>query len=292
MAQPWVAIQRNPRSGSGPRRQVLLELINRLKFHGIRPRLYSQREKLTERLEIERHRDDLVCLVGAGGDGTADDLINRFPGLPLAVLPLGTENLLAKYLKVPRSGKFVADMIAAGHTRHFDLATIGERRFALMAGFGFDADIVHRLHEQRGGHITHLSYIGPIFQVFRRYRFPEMRFFVDDATTPLKASLAMIVNLPSYAMGLPLAANADGHDGLLDIRLFRPRSRRQLVSMLLSVVRRCHENRPDVECIRATSVRIECDEPVPVQVDGDPAGTAPTEVRVLPSALKAFVPAS
>ncbi|WP_166826846.1 diacylglycerol/lipid kinase family protein [Thalassoroseus pseudoceratinae] len=291
MAQPWVAIQRNPRSGSGPRRKVLLELIARLKYHGLRPRLYSRREKLTERLEIERDQDDLVCIVGAGGDGTADDLINRFPGLPLAVLPLGTENLLAKYLKVPCSGKFVADMIAAGHTKHFDLATIGDRRFALMAGFGFDADIVHRLHAQRGGHITHLSYVRPIFDVFRRYSFPEMRFFIDDATTPLTASVAMIVNLPSYAMRLPLAADADGHDGLLDIRLFRPKSRRQLVSMFLSVVRCRHEKRDDVECIRATSVRIECDEPIPAQVDGDPAGLAPAEVRVLPSALKAFVPA-
>ncbi len=42
MKRPWVAIQRNPRSGAGPRARILLELIAELKKHGLRPHLFSK----------------------------------------------------------------------------------------------------------------------------------------------------------------------------------------------------------------------------------------------------------
>jgi diacylglycerol kinase family enzyme len=286
MSQPWVAIQRNPRSGSGRRRRLLYDLVSELRRHGLRPRLYTRRDRLDERLDVERHRDDLVCIVAAGGDGTVGDLINRFPGVPLALFPLGTENLLARHLGVRACGRTVAAMIAAGQTRRFDLGLIGERRFALMAGFGFDAEIVHRLDARRTGTISHLAYLGPIWDAVRDYRFPEMRFYPDDAADPLTASVAFIVNLPAYAMRLPLAAGADGHDGQFDVRLFRPQSRRELVRDFLQVARGCHESDPRVACFRTTRLRIESDVSVPVQVDGDPAGTTPAEIRMLPSALE------
>lgn len=50
MKRPWVAIQRNPTSGTGTRRGVLLELIRELKRHGIRPRLFASRERMQAKL--------------------------------------------------------------------------------------------------------------------------------------------------------------------------------------------------------------------------------------------------
>jgi diacylglycerol kinase family enzyme len=290
MSQPWVAIQRNPRSGSGRRRRLLFDLVAELRRHGLRPRLYTRRDRLNERLDVERHRDDLVCIVAAGGDGTVGDLINRFPGIPLALFPLGTENLLARHVGVRACGRTVAAMIAAGRMRRFDLGTLGDRRFALMAGFGFDAEIVHRLDACRTGTISRLTYLRPMWDAFREYRFPELRFYPDDDARPLTASVGLVVNLPAYALRLPFAAQADGHDGLLDVRLFRPQSRMELLRDFVRVARGCHESDPRVECFRTTSLRIESDVPVPVQVDGDPAGTTPVEIRMLASALEVVCP--
>ena len=108
MKRPWVAIQRNPTSGTGTRRGVLLELIRELKRRGIRPRLFASRERMQAKLADPAAREHLVCVLAAGGDGTIGDVVNRYPGLPLATLPLGTENLLAKYLRIQPSGAQVA----------------------------------------------------------------------------------------------------------------------------------------------------------------------------------------
>ncbi len=292
MKQPWVAIQRNIRSGSGPRAKILLELIAGLKRHGLRPHLFSKRELLDDRLRPLAPEDQPRCIVAAGGDGTVGDVVNRFPQLPIAVLPLGTENLLAKYLGIRRSGRFVAEMIVAGHTRSYDLCRVGERRFTLMAGFGFDADVVRRVDESRQGYIRHWSYVRPMLQAFRNYDFPEMRFYVDDDPEPRLASLGFVVNVPMYGFRLPIAKSADPNDGLLDLRLFSPKSLGQFAGHFARLICHRHERHASVQCLQAKKVRVECDRPVPVQVDGDPAGFTPATIQLEPAGLRVIVPAS
>jgi diacylglycerol kinase (ATP) len=167
MTAPWVAIQRNPVSGAGAKRAEILALCKQLRRLGIRLRVFSRRERLAERLGRPDGRNGLICLVAAGGDGTVGDLINRFPDLPLTILPLGTENLLARHLGIPCNGQFVAEVIAQGITRRIDIGLLNGKRFTLMVSAGFDADVVHRTHGRRQGkhpkielHPTHLGNVA------------------------------------------------------------------------------------------------------------------------------------
>ena len=234
----------------------------------------------------------LVCIVAAGGDGTVADVINRHPGVRIALLPLGTENLLARYLGVPRSGKEVARMIAAGQVRVLDLSRVGERRFVLMASVGFDADVIQRLHDSRRGNISRLSYVQPILESVRKYAYPEIRLWVDDAPSPRFARLAVITNVPIYALGMSVARCARGDDGMLDLRLFRRGSAFQMLRYLCNLALGTHEGLSDVESLRGRQIRIESDVPVPIQVDGDSAGWTPAEICVLPGALEVVVPSA
>jgi len=285
----WVAVQRNPVSGAGQDRATIVELVLRLREHGLHPRLFANRERLRRRLDDPRWRERLVGIVAAGGDGTVGDVINRFPGFPVAILPLGNENLLAGYLGIPKSGRAVADMIAANHRQRLDIGVVGDRRFTLMASAGFDADVVHRTHAARTGHITRGRYLGPILRSLFHYRFREMRIYLDDDPAPLRARTALIVNIPAYAIGLRLADSARGDDGVLDLRLFERGSAFRMTWYFVRVLTRSHERLRDVRSARASRVRIESDEPVPVQIDGDPAGRTPVEICILPGALEIFV---
>ena len=292
MQQPWVAIQRNPRSGSGPRSAVLRELIGHLRKAGLKPRLFSRRERLQRYLADPDHRNGLVCIVAAGGDGTVGDVINRYPGVPIAILPLGTENLLARYLGITRSGRLVAEMIAAGKTRHIDACFAGDRRFVLMASCGIDADVLLRLNARRSGHITKRSYLQPIVESLRKYEYPEFRMYLDDDQTPLTGRLAIMMNLPVYALGLPVARSARGDDGLLDVRIFQRHSAFQMMRFFYMVAWGRHENLSDVICVKARRIRVESNQPVPVQVDGDPAGSTPVEIGIVPAAVELLAPAN
>jgi diacylglycerol kinase family enzyme len=236
----------------------------------------------------------LICLVAAGGDGTVGDLVNRFPDVPLAILPLGTENLLARHLGIPCDGRFVAELIARRSTRQIDVGLLNGRRFTLMVSAGFDADVVHRVHARRQGNIRKSNYIQPILETLRSYRYPEMRVTVDaqgpPAERPLAGRLVVVANLPEYALGLPIAAGAAGDDGLLDLRLFQRPSGFQMFRYLYKVARRQHEELPDVRVSRVRTVRIDSDLPVPIQCDGDPGGWTPAEISILPGGLTVLVP--
>ena len=92
----------------------------------------------------------LRALVAAGGDGTAAELANRTtPGVPLALFPIGTENLLARYLKIDQSAETLGRIICGGMVRRLDAGSAQGRLFLLMAGCGFDAQVVQRLHQHR-----------------------------------------------------------------------------------------------------------------------------------------------
>jgi YegS/Rv2252/BmrU family lipid kinase len=291
MPQPWVAIQRNPSSGTGKRAHLILELIQRLRQLGITPRLYSRRADFDAAVTDPERRPQLVAAVAAGGDGTILDLVNRHPQLPLCVLPLGTENLLAKYLKIPRCGRTVAEVIAAGKRRRLDLGVLNGRHFLIMASVGFDAEIIHRVHANRcGGHVRHISYIGPILKSIWNFRPQPLRVTVDDSPTVHEGQLVVIANLSAYALNLGLVPTASGYDGLLDARIFTARSRFGLLRQFLSVLRGGQETSPSVTRLTGRRFRIESETPVPVQADGDPAGLTPATLEVEPLAVEFVVP--
>ena len=291
MPRPWVAIQRNPSSGAGSRSQPIHDLIRELRLRGITPRLYSRRADFDAAVTAPERRPDLIAAVAAGGDGTILDLVNRHPDLPLCLLPLGTENLLAKYLKIPRSGSGVAEIIARGHRRRLDLGRLNGRLFLIMVSVGFDAEVIHRVHAQRqGGHVRHTSYIGPILKSLWSFRPQNLRVTVDDSPVVHEGQLVVVANLSSYALNIGVVPTADGSDGLLDARVFTARTRTGLLRSILSVLRGTHEDDPAVVRLTGHTFRIESDRPAPLQADGDPAGTTPAEITIEPLGIEFIVP--
>lgn len=288
----WVAVQRNPKSGSGTQRRMLVNLVRELRALGLRPRVFKDRDRLRQRVEDPRRREGLRCIVAAGGDGTVADVFNRFPGIPVAILPMGTENLLARHLGIPASGVEVARLIAVDSRRRFDLGQAGNRRFALMVSAGFDADVVRMTHQARVGHISRAAYIQPILESLRNYEHPPLRITVDGRLLPQTVRLAVVVNIPAYALGLPVARTARGDDGWLDLRLFEQGSAFQMIRYLCNLALGTHERLPDVISLTGARLRIDSDVPVPLQADGDPIGYTPIEIGVLPGALEVFAPRS
>ena len=293
MIRPWVAIQRNPRSGSGKRRRFLFDLASALKRHDLRPHIFSQREILAERLKDPERRAALVAIVAAGGDGTLTDIANRFPGVPACPFPLGTENLLAKYLEIPLNGEAAARIIAAGNVRKFDVGQAGEgTKFLIMGSVGFDAEVIRRLHDSRRGNISHLSYVSPICRSVMSYSFPRLTVKADELPKPIEGSLVIVSNFPAYAFKLPVNPDAEPDDGLLTVRVFEKSGRWNFAKYSTLVTRRRHLERPDVRVFNTSSVSIETKATSPVQIDGDPFGTTPITFSCLPAQMELFVPAS
>ena len=103
--------------------------------------------------------------------------------------------------------------------------------------------------------------------------------------------MATVGNTTSYGGGIPICPDADPSDGLLDVTLVRPAGRLRLLRLLPRVYRGTHTTVAEVSTHRVTSVRLSSPG-VTAYADGDPIGTLPVTIDVVPAALRVFAPAA
>ncbi|MBI3463719.1 MAG: hypothetical protein HY000_11785 [Planctomycetes bacterium] len=232
-------------------------------------------------------------MVAAGGDGTVADVINEMPAsVPLATLPVGNENLFAQEFGFSSGGEWLARVIADGRTRRIDLGRAGGRLFSLMLSVGFDAEVVHRVARWRSSgdalkRVNRLSYAKPILGAIRSYSYHAVDLVADAIR--VRGTHALVFNLPRYGFHLPFAPDATADDGLLDWVVFERPGLAALASYMIALMLGRHRTRRDVYHGRARRIRIEGPAPVPVQMDGDPGGSTPVQIEVMPQALTVLV---
>jgi YegS/Rv2252/BmrU family lipid kinase len=294
-----VLISLNPKAGARSGLPATERLAELLIAEGLRVDTLTDINELSGKSSQLTRSGELRCVVAAGGDGTVALLANHLPhGTPIAVLPLGTENLLSKHLQMKGDVTEVCQTICGGRAAKFDAGRAGDQVFLIMAGCGFDAEVVRRLHNDRTGHIHHLSYAKPIWDSIQNYDYPELRIrceipasdTTDTRTETIVARWAFVVNLPRYAGGLQIAPQASGNDGLLDVCTFKDGSLWHGLRYLSGVVMGQHASWDDCVTVRASRIRIESDKPVPIQLDGDPGGFLPIDIEVLPHHLTLLLP--
>ncbi|WP_169973563.1 diacylglycerol/lipid kinase family protein [Tautonia rosea] len=305
-ASAWVGLIANANSGVGAGRDRVARLVRALKRKGLECRVaWSPADRLVMVDQASRS-PSCRCLVAVGGDGTVSALINEHPTVPICVLPAGTENLFARHFGLSRHPEEAAETIAHGRAISLDLGAANDRRFALMAGIGFDAEIVTRHHLARVGHsqrvrpTSRVAYVEPVLRASFEYEFPTLTVRVEDPEPAevFSGSIAFVFNLPSYALGLPIAPTAREDDGLLDLVVFRDPGPLAALHYLWLIFRGLHLDRPGVWHRRVRRVSVSSDVSIPVQLDGDPGGSinpsAPTPwtAQVLPRAVTLLVPAS
>jgi diacylglycerol kinase (ATP) len=297
-----VLIGVNRSAGAGVRQDAADHLTRELAARGVEATTVDSLPELSRQSAETLNSGELRSVVAVGGDGTAAEIVNRTPaGTPVTIFPTGTENLLAKYLGIGKNAAEIAQMIADGRTAWLDAGRAGSRIFLLMASAGFDADVVHRLHTGRSGNIRHWSYLKPIWQAIRSYRYPELRVrcapAVENGTTnspawgePISCRWVFAFNLPKYGFGLKFAPAASGSDGEFDVCTFRRGGLLHGLGYLSSIVLGFHRRLAACEYVKCSRVRIESDEPVHFELDGDPGGSLPVELEVVPRRLRLIVP--
>lgn len=288
----WVIIQRNPGSGSGTGRRELLVLTRELRQLGYRVRMFRNRRAMDEWLRIHRSRRTIRCLVAAGGDGTVADLLNRHPGIPVAILPMGTENLLARYLGLRRDGRQLADVIHANRLRVMDSALAQSRRFLLMLSVGVDADVVAALHAGRTGNISRLNYLWPTLRAFLGSEVREFEVRSLDGQHVLRGFHVIVTNVPHYGFQLEFSPDADPSDGLIDVRVTHCGSRWGILWHAIRLKLHLPVRSSEHSTFRATAVQISTTSRRSdiSQCDGDPGPGVPVEIRVEPGTLSLLVP--
>jgi YegS/Rv2252/BmrU family lipid kinase len=220
----------------------------------------------------------LVC----GGDGTVAACAGALAGteVAMAVVPVGTGNLLARNLGIPLELSEALEVAFGPDERVIDVLEAGDQRFVVMAGLGFDAALIRDTDDELKDRLGWLAYLGGMAKALRRSPHARFTITVDDGLPLRTQAIGVLVgNVGQLEADITLLPDASPDDGQLDVLVLAPRTVRDWPALVWRILRRRPDSGPQADILRGKRVRIESSVAVPVEFDGDFRGEA-TELRV------------
>ena len=227
-----------------------------------------------------------------GGDGTVHLALQPCAqsGTALAVIPTGTGNDLAACLGLPAdptaAATAVATAIAAGRTRELDLGRVQDGHwFATVLCAGFDSMVNERANRMRWP-AGPRRYDLAIFAELAKLRAYPLTIETEHGSQSIEATMVSIGNTASYGGGLKICRDAKLDDGLFDVTVVGPVTRRRLVRIFPTVREGGHIGQPEISTLQARKVRLAGDNGWIAYADGDRQGPLPLTVECVPSAIR------
>lgn len=230
-------------------------------------------------------------IVAAGGDGTVNGVVNGIgqSGATLGVLPVGTMNVLAAELGLPRDVEGCWEVICKGNIRHIDLPCANERYFVQLAGVGLDAQVVRETDLNFRKHFGPLSYLVSMAQIAAR-KPPELVVNTPDGNIRA-GSFVLVGNGRYYGGPFRVFRDAVMDDGLLEVLVFRDLGYLDIARYIQSMIFGGLPDLDGVDYFQTPSLHVSSEQIVPVQLDGEVDFDVPVSFSLAPRKLVVCVPA-
>jgi YegS/Rv2252/BmrU family lipid kinase len=281
----------NPVAGRR-RRRFLSRVLEALERRGLSVRLEPTKKRGdAESLARGAKASGADRLVVAGGDGTINESLNGLEGPmpPLAIVPLGTANVLAHELGLGRRAEAVAAAIAEGQPRAVTLGLVNGRRFSMMAGVGFDAHVVRDVDPNLKRLIGKGAYA---LETLRQLFVFAPRFYDVTIDGAKRRAASVIVCNGHYYGGKFVAAPTARLDAPeFQVVLFERAGRLATLRYALALALNRLPKTAGVAILPARTVEIAGPAGEPVQADGDIVARLPARFDAIPEAARLVGPA-
>jgi diacylglycerol kinase (ATP) len=275
----------------------LPELRRVLEAEGITDPFWAEVSKSKKApAQVQRALDEGAELVFAwGGDGMVQRCVDVLAGssTSLAIIPAGTANLFASNLGIPKSIDAAVEIGLRGDRRKLDLGSVNGEKFAVMAGVGFDAEMIHDANPEMKRRFGRTAYVLAAVKNLRGKPF-EARIKVDGKTWfDGNASCVLFGNVGDAFAGLSAFEEARPDDGLLEVGIASPEGILEWGRTIARAALSDASKSPFVHTTRGRSVELRLDRKVRHELDGSERGKKKSfTVRAEPSAISVCVPAS
>jgi diacylglycerol kinase (ATP) len=300
----------NPIAGNGRAHGLAPRIQAWMAERAIDGRLLETRERgHAERLAADAIDQGHDRVIAVGGDGTIQEVLNgllatgRGPDgrVPvLGIVPAGRGNDVARGVGLPTADPLDSLPIASGEaTEPLDVGKATDeggavRYFGAAGGVGFDAQVAWTMAFNRKAWMRgEAGYFLATLNELRRFRNRDLRVTLrgddGDRVVDQRSLFIAFANGPYYGGGMQICPGASTNDGWLDICVVGDLSRFEALRELPGIYQARHVKNPKVEIVQVRSLRIEGDAETRVHLDGEPFGSLPLEVSVLPAAVRVAV---
>lgn len=228
-----------------------------------------------------------------GGDGTVQRVVDTVAGsgVELGILPAGTANLLATNLGIPIDLSGALDVALHGSRRALDVGVINGERFTVMAGAGFDAEMIKDADGKLKDRFGRLAYV---FTALRASGREATKIKVDvDGTRWFRgrAGCVLFGSMGTLTGGLVAFPDADPTDGKLDVGVVTADSRMKWARVMSRLATKEPARSPLTRMTKARKVDVWFAKPTAYELDG--GARPPTKrlkIRIQPAAIRIAVP--
>jgi diacylglycerol kinase (ATP) len=228
-----------------------------------------------------------------GGDGMVQRCIDALDGadVPLAIVPAGTANLFATNLGIPENIEQAVNVGLHGRRRRIDIGRMNGERFAVMAGAGFDAQMIREADAGLKDRIGRVAYVWTGVNQLGRKPF-EAKIEVDGTTWfEGKASSVLLGNVGRLFAGVEAFEDARPDDGLLELGVVTADSALEWARTIARTAVGASSSSPFVRVTKARSAKVAFDRKILYEVDGgERTKVKKLKIEVEPSAIEVCVP--
>lgn len=239
-------------------------------------------------------------VIAAGGDGTVSAVVSGMvnANIPMAILPAGTGNALARDLSIPMDLGGALNMLASDYAvEEMDIMEVsaGEKKdfYVMNVSVGVSSIVMGNTAREEKRRFGFLAYVYHAVRTMMRPNLQRYQIKADNRALRTYASEVMIANCKFAGLQPQIdGVQIDSDDGRLDMFIVRARSLRGYLNVLTRfILRRKADEDSRLRYLGVNkSIEIRSDRPMPVQADGEVIGRTPVSVRLIPKALRVIVP--
>ncbi|NEQ98593.1 MAG: methylglyoxal synthase [Cyanothece sp. SIO2G6] len=276
--------------------QGLLSPYFHLQVHQTTP------EQSAAELTQEAIASQADIVIASGGDGTVSAVASRLisTDIPLGVIPRGTANAFGQALGIANAMmpiRTACHIIAEGHTQTIDAARCNDTPMVLLAGIGFEAEMVEKADRALKDQWGVLAYLMAGWQQLDEQELFDAAIEIDDEVYRMEVGAITVANAaPPTSVFAQGSGEVVYDDGLLNVTLAKADTKLQAVTAMLNTLGAALINSPtnheNIHYLCTRQLKIATNPPQKVVVDGEIIGMTPVEVECIPKALTVFVPKS
>ncbi|QDP39258.1 diacylglycerol kinase [Radiobacillus deserti] len=285
----------NPTSGREAFKKELADVLRQLEQAGYETSAHATTGAgdATEaaKLAVERKYD---VVIAAGGDGTINEVINGLAEKEyrpkLGIIPVGTTNDFARALSIPRNIHKAVEVIIDGFSTPLDIGKVNDEYFMNIAGGGKLTELTYEVPSKQKTLLGQLAYYLKGIEMLPSLKPINVKIEYDGELFEDDIMLFLVSNTNSVGGFEKLAPDAKMDDGVFDLLILKKTNVAEFIRIATLALRGAHLEDERIVHVTAKHIKVESDEKMQLNIDGEFGGLLPGEFTNLYQHIEFFVP--